>query len=494
MCADIWNNPGKPSSWSILDTNSPDPIHRHISRIVTISRKPRGERTEVETRELREYNKNNRVIHEDAQKPYPETDVEGDDLVKYYLESARLKQNNIKLFLVSAKQARVVDICFVIDVTGSMAGHIKGTKDYITRVVDRILKPSEKHPAMVSELRLAMIGYRDFGDKEQFVILPFTTDVEEFKKFCGSIVATGGADSAEDVFGGLSNALKLEWSATAGTRLIFHMCDAPAHGIEFHAPGLSDNYPGGDPAGLTCEELFDQMRQRNIQYYFGKITDYTDQMITVFSRAYKEEISSFDTALIKNIEISISTALLQAVQHSVGACTVTSKHVGFGVAVLRKEQPDWLTIKERKARHHLYMPLDSVNDIVNDEPMKRMIALDETIKVAPEPFAQGSERLAYYGLDKKQVVVLKQFKSSLKESNSAQKHEASSQVQTIAKFLAKTFNAKRNLPALHSELKIEFLEVKILAISDSNDYQTFMSMEPLFKDITKFLKFTNNYE
>ncbi|CAG8513880.1 8336_t:CDS:2 [Cetraspora pellucida] len=62
----------------------------------------------------------------------------------------------------------------------------------------------------------------------------------------------GVNDDPEDVLGGLNAAItKMTWSNT--TRVIIHIGDAPPHGRRF--TNLSDDYPDGDPNGLTAEEI-----------------------------------------------------------------------------------------------------------------------------------------------------------------------------------------------------------------------------------------------
>ena len=61
-------------------------------------------------------------------------------------------------------------------------------------------------------MRLAFVGYRDFGDEVRFEVLDFTPSVGDFYNFCDKIVATGGADSPEDVFGGLERSIALNWT------------------------------------------------------------------------------------------------------------------------------------------------------------------------------------------------------------------------------------------------------------------------------------------
>lgn len=45
----------------------------------------------------------------------------------------------------------------------------------------------------------------------------------------------------------LQAALKLSWRSS--TKLLIHFGDAPAHGRQYHAPCVHDNYLAGDPSG-----------------------------------------------------------------------------------------------------------------------------------------------------------------------------------------------------------------------------------------------------
>ena len=49
--------------------------------------------------------------------------------------------------------------------------------------------------------------------------------------FLLGIVATGGADAPEDVFGGLEATMDLNWKSR--NRIIFHIADSPQHGARY---------------------------------------------------------------------------------------------------------------------------------------------------------------------------------------------------------------------------------------------------------------------
>ncbi|CAB4439743.1 unnamed protein product [Rhizophagus irregularis] len=50
----------------------------------------------------------------------------------------------------------------------------------------------------------------------------------------------------------------------------------PPHGRNY------DNYPDGDLYGLTAESVSEKLQSKDILYFFGKITDYTEKMLQIF--------------------------------------------------------------------------------------------------------------------------------------------------------------------------------------------------------------------
>ncbi|PKC02902.1 hypothetical protein RhiirA5_452856 [Rhizophagus irregularis] len=168
-----------------------------------------------------------------------------------------------------------VDLCFVMDCTSSMGGHIKGAKNAIERVVEYManMEPTIK-------IRVGFCGYRDHCDgSNRLQLFDFTNSCDEFKNYLSGVSATGGGDAPEDVLGGLNAAVtRLTWRSP--TRVLLHIGDCPPHGRRF--TGLLDDYPDGDPNGLTAEQVLREMRSAGIYYFFGKITEYTETMTEEF--------------------------------------------------------------------------------------------------------------------------------------------------------------------------------------------------------------------
>ena len=132
-------------------------------------------------------------------------------------EDEKLKISNI---IDKLKLAQTVDVCFLVDCTGSMDQYIDEVKTIIKRGLEKLTKIFKD-----IQLRFSFIGYRDYEIEiseeipEEIEIssdtpkkwidppnriekLAFTTDFEKFSKFVGEIKAGGGGDTCEDVFGG----------------------------------------------------------------------------------------------------------------------------------------------------------------------------------------------------------------------------------------------------------------------------------------------------
>jgi hypothetical protein len=110
-----------------------------------------------------------------------------------------------------------VDLCFMVDCTGSMGSWIQTVKDNITTVRDQIEKEYKG-----CDLRFAFVRYTDYdvSADTRTTWIDFTTSAYTFRNFVGAISADGGGDGAEDIMGGLKVTLtRLSWrSDTAKVR------------------------------------------------------------------------------------------------------------------------------------------------------------------------------------------------------------------------------------------------------------------------------------
>lgn len=119
-----------------------------------------------------------------------------------------------------------VDVCFVLDTTGSMAGLIEAAKQKIWHIANKI---ASRKPT--PQIRFALIGYRDRGDAYVTSVSRLTDDLDGIYGALLQFRADGGGDSPESVNQALHEAVtKLGWDSAQNTkRIIFLVGDAPPH-------------------------------------------------------------------------------------------------------------------------------------------------------------------------------------------------------------------------------------------------------------------------
>jgi hypothetical protein len=211
------------------------------------------------------------------------------------------------------KASQTVDLCFVMDATGSMGHHITGVKDQIRSIIGELQR------AMADlNYRLSFVVYRDVGDgASRFQVHDFSSSITELERFAGSIVASGGGDECEDVVGGLAIAADMKW--LFHNKMLVLCADAPCHGSMYHV-GCNDDYPSGvfpgskDPAAVLAK-----LKQNGVQITFLKLNSTTDKMIQEFNRLVGGgiEIVNLDCAkLAASIKESVKASLTKSITAS----------------------------------------------------------------------------------------------------------------------------------------------------------------------------------
>lgn len=119
-----------------------------------------------------------------------------------------------------------VEVAFVLDTTGSMADLIDGAKKKIWSIADEIRKARPD-----SEIRFALVGYRDVGDLYVTDVTDLTDDLHDVYGKLVAYVADGGGDWPESVNEALNTAVtRLDWSEGGKVRRIVYLVgDAPPH-------------------------------------------------------------------------------------------------------------------------------------------------------------------------------------------------------------------------------------------------------------------------
>lgn len=119
-----------------------------------------------------------------------------------------------------------IEVCFVLDTTGSMSGLIEGAKQKIWSIANEIVaaKPTPS-------VKFALIAYRDRGDAYVTKLTPLTDDLDAVYADLRTFQAAGGGDQPESVSQALHEAVhEVKWSPQRSVlKIIYLVGDAPPH-------------------------------------------------------------------------------------------------------------------------------------------------------------------------------------------------------------------------------------------------------------------------
>ena len=134
-----------------------------------------------------------------------------------------------------------IEVCFVLDTTGSMGGLIEGAKQKIWSIANEMISAQP-----TPELKLGLIGYRDRGDEYVVKSFGLTDDIDAIYGHLREFQADGGGDAPESVNEALAEAIhKMPWSSDSKVlKIIFLVGDAPPH----------MDYPNGPKYPDLCRE------------------------------------------------------------------------------------------------------------------------------------------------------------------------------------------------------------------------------------------------
>ena len=134
-----------------------------------------------------------------------------------------------------------IEVCFVLDTTGSMGGLIEGAKQKIWSIANEMISAQP-----TPDLKLGLIGYRDRGDDYVVKSFSLTDDIDAIYGHLREFQAAGGGDTPESVNEALAEAIhKMSWSTDKKVlKIIFLVGDAPPH----------MDYPDGPKYPDLCRE------------------------------------------------------------------------------------------------------------------------------------------------------------------------------------------------------------------------------------------------
>jgi len=194
-----------------------------------------------------------------------------------------------------------IDVCFMLDVTGSMGFILEEVQKIIIKFADTLATnlSSILHVDNCSA-RLGFLGYRDYTrndkgicDAARFDKKNFSEDIPQIVEHIKMIQAEGGVDEAEDVLGALEQTLDMNWQNNM--KILFMIGDSPCHGRQYNV-GCEDLDPdlhGPNNEGCpTPEHLLARAAGMGIHIIYceiphldGRIT--TQRMSGAFKNIYE---------------------------------------------------------------------------------------------------------------------------------------------------------------------------------------------------------------
>ena len=147
-------------------------------------------------------------------------------------DAAAARDRNVDQVLASASE-NALDLCFVIDTTGSMNDDIDDARRNMKQILGTL-------SSKTSDYRVALVDYRDFRESSRDirdypsrVQLEFTSDDNRVLEAISSLELGHGGDDPETVYSGLMEAARLPWR-TEAKKVIIVLGDAPPHDPELY--------------------------------------------------------------------------------------------------------------------------------------------------------------------------------------------------------------------------------------------------------------------
>ena len=427
-----------------------------------------------------------------------------------------------------------LDIMFICDCTGSMDEWILAVKEELKSIISYII---ENNPFV--KIKMSFLGYRDIKDKKRFEIKDFTDDFDSLEKFISGIKAEGGGDVPEDIAGALNEAIKLSWRKKSAKFCIL-IADAPCHGKKYMNKDYEeykDDYPDGDPNGLTPEFLIGDLGRNNVNLFFIKIDEFNDKMNEIFNNSYisanKEHSPIIIAELGKNTE-NLGFIVSVSSNETLNKFTVNNIPLDYVLSAISKENKNMskllndtiVNIQKRKKRvikinkiilnqkvdesktydnfistnkneinaicHSFIIKKDRHMNMNWKKPYINHYKVETKCIIDDIPFSEGAERYAYYLYDKevnlKYVAKLK--KEYYESENNLEGYSKDLESITICHHIANEFNERivNIIPKDKTDILLKYIHCYIYEITSPTP--KFYYVENYIPG--KYIKYNNN--
>ncbi|XP_024402664.1 uncharacterized protein [Physcomitrium patens] len=416
--------------------------------------------------------------------------------------ASKVRMVEIKKMIIKSQE---LDLAFLVDATGSMQSSIDMIKTTVTTMASGIM---QSYPDC--KLRVAFVPYRDYEDTAQDdrEMLDFTTSFSGlesvFVQALSRVRAVGGGDDAEDVFTGIARVAQLSW--VAPNRVLFHIADAPCHGLSFH-DGVGDLYPNGDKYGRTINAQFRILHEvcHISTYFFCHLNSSTKKMIRKFREAAGSSLDILEEQFvnISNIPHKVITLCRGTIQKTLSVVNAQNPivDVQFVREDVIKGVPSWAQVPEQSGVHFRckwYRALDDMLSRISNHMALEEESMDHIqVQIAKHPFSdEGAVRWPYHALitypnESPRSMVVKRFKTPLgkdvREIHKRERYWAQMEVQSVSAHMANEFN--KITSNMKNVKKVEFTEVTTLEVGSGSNIK-FYNMESLLEG--EWMRYSNN--
>lgn len=198
-----------------------------------------------------------------------------------------------------------VDLCFVVDTTGSMGSFIRAAQQQLLATIAMLGADSQL------DLRVGLIEYRDHPPQESSFVTrahAFTSRLDDMQTSINKLKAEGGGDAPEAVYDGIKAACELKWREHS-SRFLLLVGDAPPHGFkaasaEAKKENIADIWAEGCPCGLTAHSVTALAEKQRITVHAlcmsnSRVTSEAFQEISVNTGGLCASVSKAEAVLAK---------------------------------------------------------------------------------------------------------------------------------------------------------------------------------------------------
>ena len=213
------------------------------------------------------------------------------------MNANRSDQNGGELVQYGGGVRYAVDIVLCIDVTMSMAPVLEGVKSSAVSFHERLDSVMQTKGKSISQLRLKVIAFRDFGDRGDDALeeTPFFTlpdGAAQYEQAVKALHPYGGGDIPESGMEALAVAVRAPWERGLDRRrhVIVMFTDAPAHPLGSPAARASGHYPQSIAA--TEDDLFEEWGYQGSQ---GAVMENSAKRLLLFAPDAKPWVEIADS-------------------------------------------------------------------------------------------------------------------------------------------------------------------------------------------------------